>query len=231
VTYYSGEIFVRIFFVILHAKIRIFSVDIPSRLIESAVNELAKLPGVGKRTALRFVLHILRQEPGNIRILAESLTRLRTEIKLCKVCYSLSDHDICDICSHPSRNRSLICVVEDIRDMMAVESTGQFKGVFHVLGGLISPIDGIGPDKLKISELLIRIQANAVEEVIMALPATVEGDTTGFYLFRQLQSSNMKVTTLSKGIAIGDQLEYADEVTLGRSLLNRIPFEETIVRT
>lgn len=205
--------------------------DIPSRLIESAVNELAKLPGVGKRTALRFVLHILRQEPRNIQILAESLTRLRSEIKLCKICFSLSDQEVCEICSHHSRNRNLICVVEDIRDMMAVESTSQFRGVFHVLGGLISPIDGVGPDKLKIGELLSRVQEYPVEEVIMALPATVEGDTTAFYLFRHLQKFNIKITTLSKGIAIGDQLEYADEVTLGRSLLNRVPFEETIINT
>ncbi len=205
--------------------------DIPSRLIESAVSELAKLPGVGKRTALRFVLHILRQEPRNIEILTDSLTRLRSEIKLCKICYSLSDHEICDICSHPSRNKGLICIVEDIRDMMAVESTNQFRGVFHVLGRLISPIDGVGPDKLKIRELISRIQENTVDEVIMALPATVEGDTTAFYLFRQLQKFNIKITTLSKGIAIGDQLEYADEVTLGRSLINRVPFEETIINT
>jgi len=205
-------------------------VEIPSRLIESAVNELAKLPGVGKRTALRFVLHMLRQEPRHTEALAESLSRLRADIKSCKQCYSLSDHDICDICNHPLRNHQLICVVEDIRDMMAVENTNQFKGVFHVLGGLISPLDGIGPDKLKISELIARIQSGKIQEIILALPATVEGDTTGFYLFRQLQKFDLTITTLSKGIAIGDQIEYADEVTLGRSLLNRIPYEGTIVK-
>jgi len=206
-------------------------VEIPSRLIENAVNELSKLPGVGKRTALRFVLHMLRQEPRHTEALTESLTRLRTNIRHCKTCYSLSDNEFCSICSHPGRNRAIICVVEDIRDMMAVESTNQFRGVFHVLGGLISPIEGMGPDKLKITELITRIQSDEVQEVILALPATVEGDTTGFYLFRQMQAHQVKVTTLSKGIAIGDQLEYADEVTLGRSLINRIPYEETIVKT
>lgn len=205
--------------------------EIPSRLIESAVNELAKLPGVGKRTALRFVLHMLRQEPRHTDALAESLTRLRSEIKFCKTCYSLSDHEVCDICNHPKRDHATICVVEDIRDMMAVENTNQFRGVFHVLGGLISPLEGIGPDKLKINELITRIQSGKIQEIILALPATVEGDTTGYYLFRQLEKYELKLTTLSKGIAIGDQLEYADEVTLGRSLINRIPYEETIVRT
>jgi recombination protein RecR len=204
-------------------------VEIPSRLIESAVNELSKLPGVGKRTALRLVLHMLRQESRQTEALAESLLRLRSEIRLCKTCFSLSDHDICDICNNPLRNSGLLCVVEDIRDMMAIENTNQFKGLFHVLGGLISPLDGIGPDKLKISELLLRLKTGAVHEVILALPATVEGDTTGFYLFRQFQDFTIKVTTLSKGIAIGDQLEYSDEVTLGRSLINRIPYEETVL--
>jgi len=206
-------------------------VEIPSRLIESAVNELARLPGVGKRTALRFVLHLLRQDAVHTGTLSESLLRLRTEIKYCSICYSLSDDTICNVCSNPLRNHSLICVVEDIRDMMAVENTGQFKGVFHVLGGLISPLEGIGPEKLKIKELTERIQNNEIDEVIMALPATVEGDTTGFFLFRKMQELNIKVTTLSKGIAVGDQLEYADEITLGRSLINRIPYEETIVKT
>jgi len=205
--------------------------EIPSRLIESAVNELAKLPGVGKRTALRFVLHILRQDARHTEALTESLIRLRENIKFCKTCFSLSDNEICDICLHPNRQKNIICVVEDIRDMMAVENTGQFKGVFHVLGGLISPLEGIGPDKLKIGELIERIKNESTEEVILALPATVEGDTTGFYLFRQLQQFQIQITTLSKGIAVGDQLEYADEVTLGRSLINRILYEDTIVRS
>lgn len=205
--------------------------EIPSRLIESAVNELSKLPGVGKRTALRFVLHMLRQEPIHTHALAESLMKLRTDIKLCSVCFSLSDHEVCEICSHTSRNHNLVCVVEDIRDMMAVENTNQFRGVFHVLGGLISPLEGVGPDKLRIKELLARIEQGEILEVILALPATVEGDTTGFFLFRQLQKFDIQVTTLAKGISIGDQLEYADEVTLGRSLANRIPFEDTILKS
>lgn len=203
--------------------------EIPSRLIESAVNELSKLPGVGKRTALRLVLHMLRQEPRHTQALADSLVKLRTEIRLCKTCFSLSDHEICDICNNPHRNSGLFCIVEDIRDMMAIESTNQFKGLFHVLGGLISPLDGIGPDKLTINELLLRLKTGTVEEVILALPATVEGDTTGFFLFRHLQDFPVKVTTLSKGIAIGDQLEYADEVTLGRSLINRILYQEAVL--
>ncbi len=205
--------------------------EIPSRLIESAVNELSKLPGVGKRTALRLVLHILRQETRFTETLAASLLKLRSEIKFCKTCYSLSDNEICEICSNPDRNTTQLCVVEDIQDMMAVENTNQFKGVFHVLGGLISPLEGIGPDKLKIGELLIRMQTGNIQEIILALPATVEGDTTGFYLFRQLQNYPIQITTLSKGIAIGDQIEYADEVTLGRSILNRIPYQETISRS
>jgi recombination protein RecR len=205
--------------------------EIPSRLIESAVNELAKLPGVGKRTALRFVLHILKQDDRHTEALTESLIRLRENIKFCKTCFSLSDNEECDICLHPGRKKNIICVVEDIRDMMAVENTGQFKGVFHVLGGLISPLEGIGPNKLKIGDLLERVKNGNIEEVILALPATVEGDTTGFYLFRQLQQFQIQITTLSKGIAIGDQLEYADEVTLGRSLINRILYEDTIVKS
>jgi recombination protein RecR len=206
-------------------------VEIPSKLIETAVNELAKLPGVGKRSALRYVLHILKQDNQQVHALTESISRLKNNIQYCKHCYSLSDYDECNICKNPLRNNELICVVEDIRDMMAVEKTNQFRGLFHVLGGLISPLEGIGPDKLTINQLIQRVEKDGVTEIIMALPATVEGDTTAFFLYRQLQKLNITITTLSKGIAIGDQLEYADEVTLGRSLINRILFENTLVRT
>lgn len=208
------------------AKIRILSVEIPSRLIESAVNELSKLPGVGKRTALRFVLHLLKQEVKHTQSIAESLVKLRNEIKLCQKCFSLSDEEVCFVCKNELRDNSLVCVVEDIRDVMAIENTNQYKGVYHVLGGLISPLDGVGPDKLKINELLLRIQNQTISEVILALPATVEGDTTAFFLSKKLKQLNVSITTLSKGIAVGDQLEYADEVTLGRSIINRIPYDE-----
>lgn len=205
--------------------------NIPSKLIEAAVNELSKLPGVGKRMALRFVLHLLKKDEQTTENLANSLIKLKKEIQFCKVCYSLSDNELCSICSNPKRNQNLICVVEDIRDVMAVENTHQFLGLYHVLGSLISPIDGVGPDKLKIKELLYRIENNEVEEILFALPATVEGDTTGFYIFRQLQKFNIKITTLSKGISIGDQLEYADETTLGRSIVNRMLYEDSLVKT
>jgi recombination protein RecR len=206
-------------------------VNIPSKLIESAVNELSKLPGVGKRTALRFVLHLLKHDSRQTDALAETLTKLRNNIKLCSQCFSLSDDDICFVCTQPQRSKNIICIVEDIRDVMSVENTNQFKGVYHVLGGLISPLDGIGPEKLKIKELLNRIEDSHVEELILALPATIEGDTTAFYLFKQIQKYSIKVSTLAKGIAVGDQLEYADEITLGRSLMNRIPYEASLLKT
>lgn len=204
--------------------------EIPSRLIESAVNELSKLPGVGKRTALRLVLHLLKQENKQTKALAESLNKLVEEIKLCKHCFSLSDDEVCLVCKNFERNHSIVCVVEDIRDVMAIENTNQYKGVYHVLGGLISPIEGVGPDKLKIIELVLRINSNNFQEIIFALPATVEGDTTAFYIFKKIGKLNLKISTLSKGIAVGDQLEYADEVTLGRSLVNRVPYDELLVK-
>ncbi len=205
--------------------------EFPSKLIDGAVNELSKLPGVGRRTALRFVLHLLRYNKNQINTLTESLLRLQNGIRFCKICNSLSDEEICNICSNPGRNLELICVTEDIRDMIAVENTGQFYGVYHILGGLISPLEGLGPDKLNIEKLIQRVKTNKINEILFALPATVEGDTTGFYLFKQLQHFNIKITTLSKGISIGEQLEFTDEVTLGRSLLNRLPYETTIVKS
>jgi len=206
-------------------------VNIPSKLIESAVNELSKLPGVGKRTALRFVLHLLKHDERHTDILVESLVNLKKNIKLCKYCFSLSDDDVCFVCSHSDRSHNTICIVEDIRDVMSIENTNQFKGVYHVLGGLISPLDGIGPEKLKIKELLNRIDTNEIDELIFALPATIEGDTTAFYIYKQIQKYSVQVSTLAKGIAVGDQLEYADEITLGRSLMSRIPYETSLVKT
>ncbi len=198
--------------------------EYPSSLVENAVNELSKLPGVGKRSALRFALYLLKQPNQSTENLCYALNKMRTEIKYCKVCYSLSDNDICSICSQPKRNHSQICVVENIRDILAIENTQQYQGVYHVLGGIISPIDGIGINDLTISQLIDRVRKNDIEEIILALPTTMEGDTTGFYINKLLQEFNVKVSTIARGIAIGDNIEFADEITLGRSIINRIPF-------
>lgn len=198
--------------------------EYPSRLVENAVNELSKLPGVGKRSALRFALYLLKQPNQSTENLCYALNKMRTEIKYCKVCYSLSDNDICSICSQPKRNHSQICVVENIRDILAIENTQQYQGVYHVLGGIISPIDGIGINDLTISQLIDRVRENDIEEIILALPTTMEGDTTGFYINKLLQEFNVRVSTIARGIAIGDNIEFADEITLGRSIINRIPF-------
>lgn len=199
--------------------------EFSSKLLEKAVNEMAQLPGIGKRTALRLVLHLLKQPEERTGFLTQALSQMRTEIKLCDNCHNISDDIICEICANPSRNHQLICVVEDVRDVMAIENTGQFKGIYHVLGGKISPIDGIGPSQLKISSLVEKVNAGNVTEMILALSSTMEGDTTNFYIFKQIKNTSLIISTIARGIAVGDELEYADEVTLGRSIVHRVPFE------
>lgn len=199
-------------------------VELPSKLVESAVNEFARLPGVGRKTALRYVLHLLRSEHTSAANLAQAVLSMRQQIKFCKECYNISDSETCGICSNSTRDKKLICVVQDVRDVMAVENTGLFKGVYHVLGGLISPIEGIGPSDLFIDDLVKR--AASADEIILALSATTEGDTTSFYLSRKLQPLNVEISTLARGVPVGDELEYTDEVTLGRSLQNRVPYQK-----
>ena len=201
--------------------------DFSSKLLEQAVDEMSQLPGIGKRTALRLVLHMLKQPESQTKQLADALTKLRTEIKLCKNCYNISDTDLCAICANPARNSQIICVVEDIRDVMAIENTNQYRGHYHVLGGKISPMDGIGPSQLSIKPLIEKVQAGKVEELIFALSSTLEGDTTNFYIYRQLEGTGLRTSTIARGISVGDELEYADEVTLGRSITNRVPFESS----
>lgn len=199
----------------------------PSILLENAVNEFAKLPGIGKKSALRLVLHLLRQDESKVVEFADAIVKLKQEVKYCKLCHNISDSDICEICSDNSRNRALVCVVENIKEVIAIEKTGQFKGLYHVLGGIISPIDGIGPSDLEITSLVDRVKLGEVEELVLALSATMEGDTTNFYLYRKLQPHNVKVSIIARGVSIGDEIEYADEITLGRSILNRTPFDES----
>lgn len=202
--------------------------DFSSKLLENAVNEVSRLPGIGKRTALRLVLHLLRQPADHTKYLAESLTQLRSEIKMCTQCHNISDTELCAICSNSKRDAQTICVVEDIRDVMAIESTMQYTGLYHVLGGKISPMDGIGPQNLKIDSLVQKVKSGEVKELIFALSSTMEGDTTNFYIFKQIEKYQIKTSTIARGIAVGDELEFADEITLGRSIINRIPFEQSI---
>ncbi|MEO0046094.1 MAG: Recombination protein RecR [Bacteroidota bacterium] len=202
--------------------------EFSSKLLEKAVAEMAQLPGIGKRTALRLVLHLLKQPVEQTQFLAQALTTMREEIKFCKTCHNISDVEVCEICNNPARNHQIICVVEDVRDVMAIENTNQFKGIYHVLGGKISPIDGIGPSQLNITSLVEKVKLGQIEELIFALSSTMEGDTTNFYIFRQIKDFEIRTSTIARGIAIGDELEYADEVTLGRSILNRVPFENTL---
>jgi recombination protein RecR len=202
----------------------------PSKLLEQAVNELAKLPGIGRKTALRMALHLLKRNAQEVEMLGTSVIKMRNEVNYCRECRNISDEELCAICASPKRDHSLICVVEDIRDVMAIENTGQFSGVYHVLGGIISPMEGIGPNDLHIEALITRVGAGTVEEVLLALPTTIEGDTTNFYLFRKLSEFNARLTTLSRGVSIGDELEHTDEVTLGRSILNRTPYESGLRR-
>ena len=202
--------------------------EFPSKLVENAVNEMSQLPGIGKRTALRLVLHLLKQPIEQTELLSSALTAMRNDIQYCKECNTISDAEICGICSSASRDKTIICVVEDVRDVMAIENTGMYKGVYHVLGGKISPIEGIGPSQLKITSLVEKVKEGKINEIIFALSSTMEGDTTNFYIFRHIKEYGVKTSTIARGIAVGDELEYADEVTLGRSLLNRIPFEGSI---
>ncbi len=199
-----------------------------SKLLENAVNEVSQLPGIGKRTALRLVLHLLKQPTSHTHNLSASLNNLVDGIKLCKKCHNISDVDICEICANHSRNSEIICVVEDVRDVMAIENTAQFKGLYHVLGGKISPIEGIGPQNLTIESLIKKVKIGTIKEIIFALSSTIEGDTTNFYIFKQLGDFKVKTSTIARGIAVGDELEYADEITLGRSIINRIPFEKSL---
>ena len=201
--------------------------EFSSKLLERAVNEISQLPGIGKRTALRLVLHLLKQPKEQTTFLSQALTSMREEVKFCESCHNISDAAICDICSNTKRDRQIICVVEDIRDVMAIENTGQFRGIYHVLGGKISPIDGVGPSQLNIYTLVEKVQLGDVKEIIFALSSTMEGDTTNFYIYKQIQDFEVITSTIARGISVGDELEYADEVTLGRSILHRIPFEKS----
>lgn len=199
----------------------------PSQLLADAVEEVSKLPGIGKKTALRLVLHLLRQENQTVYALADSLKQLKDGIQYCKVCCNICDDEICSICAEKSRDAGLICVVENIKEVMAIENTMQFKGLYHVLGGLISPMDGIGPTDLNIDELVKRVEDGGIREVILALSTTMEGETTNFFIFKKLQAYDVKVSIIARGISIGDEIEYADEVTLGQSILNRTLFNDS----
>jgi recombination protein RecR len=202
--------------------------EFSSKLLEKAVNEMSQLPGIGKRTALRLVLHLLKQPQEQTQYLSQALTTMREEIKHCTSCNNISDNALCEICANVSRNHHIICVVEDIRDVMAIENTGQFRGIYHVLGGKISPIDGVGPSQLHISALIDKVKQGGVSEIIFALSSTMEGDTTNFYIYKQIMDYPVELSTIARGISVGDELEYADEVTLGRSILQRVPFEKSI---
>ena len=216
--------------------------EYPSLLLTNAVDEFAKLPGVGRKTALRLVLHLLRQEPERAIQLGESLIRLRNEVHYCKVCHNISDSEVCTICSNPQRDPSTICVVENVKEVMVVEATRQFGGLYHVLGGLISPMDGVGPQQLQIESLVERVRASRlpnpvdgaaqpIREVILALSTTMEGDTTNFYIFRKLaEFPDLRITTLARGVAVGDEIEYADEITLGKSIVNRTLFTDSFAK-
>jgi recombination protein RecR len=198
-----------------------------SALLDNAVNEISKLPGIGKKSALRLVLHLLRQDEGVAIALGEAIIKLRKEINYCKVCHNISENEICEICSDEKRDKSTVCVVENIKDVISIENTRQFNGVYHVLGGIISPIDGISPNDIEIESLVERVKTGEIKEIILALSTTMEGDTTNFYIFRKLAGYDVKISILARGVSIGDELEYTDEVTLGRSILNRTLFTES----
>jgi len=197
----------------------------PSQLLERAVEAFSQLPGVGRKTALRLVLHLLRQSTEDVDSFADAVIRVKHDVKYCKVCHNISDNEVCSICSDPHRDASVVCVVENIQDVMAIENTQQFHGLYHVLGGIISPMDGIGPHDLEIESLVERVEEGTVKEIILALASTMEGDTTNFYISRKLKDTGVKLSVIARGISVGDELEYTDEVTLGRSILNRTPFE------
>ncbi len=198
---------------------------LPSRVLENAVTEIAKLPGIGRRTALRLALYLLSRSKDSGLQLAESIVALVTETKKCVQCHNICEAEICQICADPHRDRTKICVVEDVRDVLAIENTGQYRGLYHVLGGLINPIAGIGPSEIQISDLADRVARLNANEVIIALPSTAEGDTTAYYVFKKAKDLNVQISTLARGVAVGEELQYADEITLGRSILNRVPFE------
>ena len=197
----------------------------PSQLLEKAVSEFSRLPGIGRKTALRLVLHLLRQPAEDVEQFASAVTRMKQEVKYCQVCHNISDTDVCSICSDHRRDGSIVCVVENIQDVMAIENTQQYHGLYHVLGGIISPMDGIGPSDIEIASLVERVEAGGIQEVILALSSTMEGDTTNFYISRKLEGTGVKLSIIARGISVGDELEYTDEVTLGRSILNRTPFD------
>jgi len=199
----------------------------PSVLLENAVNEFAKLPGIGRKTALRLVLYTLKRTPDEITVLGEAIVNLRNQVNYCRICHNICDDDICNICNDPSRDAALLCVVENIREVMAIENTGQFHGLYHVLGGIISPMEGVGPNDLQITSLVQRAQNDNIREIILALSTTMEGDTTNFYIYRKLAGLNIKISVIARGVSIGDEIEYADEITLGRSILNRTNFNDS----
>lgn len=204
--------------------------EYPSKLLEEIIDQISQLPGIGKRTALRLALYLLKQPEEQSDSLAKAIVNFRKEIKQCRVCHNISDKDVCDICADPARQHNLVCVVEDVRDVMAIENTGEYKGVYHVLGGVISPIEGVSPSDLSIDSLLSRVNKNDIEEIILALSATIDGDTTNFYLYKKISQlpQSPRVSTIARGIAVGEELEYTDEITLARSIHNRVPFEKAI---
>ena len=202
--------------------------EFSSKLLENAVYEMSQLPGIGKRTALRLVLHLLKQPEERTELLAHALVKLKSEVNFCKNCHNISDTEVCEICANPKRDETLVCVVEDIRDVMAIENTSQYNGLYHVLGGKISPMEGVGPQDLTIAQLVKKVKEGTVKELILALSSTMEGDTTNFYIYKQLEGLEVTTSTIARGISVGDELEYADEVTLGRSIINRVPFESSI---
>ncbi|MCF8231378.1 MAG: recombination mediator RecR [Bacteroidales bacterium] len=201
--------------------------NIPSKLVERAVDELSKLPGIGRRTAMRLALHMLKQDEKDIEVLGQSLIDMRSNITYCRKCHNIADSELCKICSSHNRDHTTVCIVEDVRDVMAIENTSQYNGLYHVLGGIISPMEGIGPEDLTIEQLTRRVGEEDIRELIMALPTTIEGDTTNFYIYKQIKDTDVKVSTIAKGVSFGNDLEYADEVTLGRSIVNRTPYEDT----
>lgn len=202
--------------------------EFSSKLLEEAVNEMSQLPGIGRRTALRLVLHLLKQPESQTVALSKALVDLKTEVKFCRNCHNISDTELCEICANRNRQKEIVCVVEDIRDVMAIENTSQYRGLYHVLGGKINPMEGVGPSQLTIKSLVEKARKGEIEEIIFALSSTLEGDTTNFYIFKQLEGLEIKTSTIARGISVGDELEYADEVTLGRSITNRIPFENSL---
>ncbi len=199
-----------------------------SKLLADAVEQFSSLPGVGKRTAMRLALFLLKLEEGEVKRFGQAFIDLRKDVRYCEKCYNISDESVCQICANPARDRQIVCVVEDIRDVIAIENTGQYRGLYHVLGGIISPMDGIGPADLTIDELVKRVEEDDVKEIIMATSTTMEGDTTNFYLYKRLKNFELNISAIARGISFGDELEYADEITLGRSLQNRVPYESTL---